>query len=134
MRSMRITRPVHTSFFLSIHIFLLIWMLFLSGCESKVTRNINKIKKDMTWIEVIDLLGVPDKARTDYNAERGKPMPAKKLFMYKANDKWHRIIFYGGVIGVYSTPDDDENQDFPMKVEIVPDHKGGYRHLLTNPA
>jgi hypothetical protein len=105
-------------------------VLLLAGCSNRADREIGKIKKGMSEFEVMDILGVPDKARTDFRGLQTGPLGASTLFMYRGSSKWYRIIIFGSVLVVDSTADDSEDPQFPVEMTIVQKGRGDYEYRI----
>src|SRR5262245_32427753 len=91
----------------------------LVGCGSPADTNIAKVRKGMSEFEVLDLMGIPDKARTEFQATSLGPLGTSKLFMYKGTKNWHRVVIFGSVVLVDSSGDGSEDRQFPIVMEIV---------------
>ena len=102
----------------------------LCGCDSRPDQKINQIKAGMSDFDVLRIMGIPDKVRTEYKAMQLGPLGTAKLFMYKGGKNWHRILIVGRVIDVHSTADGTENRQFPIKMEIMKTGQGEYEYKI----
>lgn len=107
--------------------------LLFCGCSNRVDSNISKIQKGMTDSQVIDILGVPDKARTDFQALQTGPLGASTLFLYRGSRGWHRIIIFGTVVAVDSGSDDREDPQFPIEMAIKQTGPGTFSYAIKTP-
>ncbi|MCK5061847.1 hypothetical protein KAR28_04820 [Candidatus Parcubacteria bacterium] len=99
---------------------LIMLAVLLVNCGNPADTNIGKISKGMSEFEVLDIMGVPDKARTDFKAMSMGPIGTSKVFMYKGSKGWHRVVIFGGVVFTESGVDGSEDPQFPVNLEIVP--------------
>lgn len=101
---------------------------------AQADQGIKKIEEGMSEFEVLDIMGIPDKARADSETMQLGPLGTAKVFMYEGAEVWHRILIVGTVLKVYSTENGSENPQFPIRVEIMKTREGEFEYAFDSSA